>query len=258
MSHLIVIGGTKGLGRAFVESLRSEYDSVTVLARSIPEAADRKGIRFIAADAADRDSLRSGLEQAFAQGGAFSGMTLFQQFRGNTSPWEGKLATSLTASKLALDFFAQHAAPTGDKAAVLLTSNASRLVCEEQDEGYHAAKTGLLGLCRFYANHLGAQGIRVNCVSPGTVLKEETKQHFLRDTELHELFKQIIPLRRMGTAEEVASAIRFLLSEQASFITGQELVVDGGASLQSQESLGRALLRRQREKNATPPPVNSS
>jgi len=252
MSHLIVIGGTKGLGRAFVESLRNEYDLVTVLARSAPEAPFRNGARFVAADAANHDSLQSGLEQAFAQGGALTSMALFQQFRGSTSPWEGKLATSLTASKLALEFFAKYATPTGDKAAVLLSSNASRLACEEQDEGYHAAKTGLLGLCRYYANRLGAQGIRVNCVSPGTVLKEENKQHFLRDNELHELFEQIIPLKRMGTAEEVASTIRFLLSPQASFITGQELVVDGGASLQSQESLGRAWLRRQRAKDSLP------
>ena len=250
MSHLIVIGGTKGLGRAFVSSLNGEYDAVTVLARSVPETATKSSVRYITADATNADALRSALEQAVAQSGPISALALFQQFRGNTSPWEGKIALTLTASKLALDFFAQHAATTGDKAAVLLTSNASRLACEEQDEGYHAAKTGLLGLCRYYANRLGAQGIRVNCVSPGTVLKEESRQHFLHDTELHELFQQIIPLRRMGTEEEVASVIKFLLSSQASFVTGQELVVDGGASLQSQESLGRAWLRRQRAKDS--------
>jgi NAD(P)-dependent dehydrogenase (short-subunit alcohol dehydrogenase family) len=247
MSHLIVIGGTKGLGRAFVSSLNAgEYNAVTVLARSTPEAASQSHARFIAADAMDRESLLAGLEQAVTQSGAISAMALFQQYRGSTAPWDSKLAITLTASKLALDFFAQHAATTGDKAAVLLTSNASRLACEEQDEGYHASKSGLLGLCRYYANKLGAQGIRINCVSPGTVLKEESKQHFLRDTEMHELFQHIIPLRRMGTADEVASVIKFLLSAQASFVTGQELVVDGGASLQSQESLGRAWLRRRR------------
>jgi len=244
MSHLIVIGGTKGLGRAFVESLGNEYDSVTVLARSIPEPADRKGIRFIAANAGDRDLLHAGLEQAFDEGGALSAMALFQQFRGNTSPWESKLATTLTASKLALDFFAQHAVSDGDKAAVLLTSNASRFACDEQDAGYHAAKTGLLGLCRHYASTLGHLGIRVNCVSPGTVLKDESKHHYLDNPALLAALTHVIPLGRMGTANEVARAVKFLLSTDASFITGQELVVDGGASLRSQESLLRSWIQK--------------
>ena len=121
MSHLVVIGGTKGLGRAFVESLSGEFDAVTVLARSVPATADQTGPHYFSADAANPESLLTGLEQTFVRGGAFTAMALFQQFRGSSSPWEGKLATTLTASKLALDFFALHAAPT----ALLAVSSVS-------------------------------------------------------------------------------------------------------------------------------------
>jgi NAD(P)-dependent dehydrogenase (short-subunit alcohol dehydrogenase family) len=123
----------------------------------------------------------------------------------------------------------------------MISSIASRSVADEQDEGYHAAKSGLLGLCRYYAHRLGPREIRVNCVSLGTILKENSKKFFLEQKELHELYCRITPLRRMGTAKEVAEVVGFLLSEKASFITGQEIVVDGGVGLQWQESLARGL-----------------
>ena len=70
-------------------------------------------------------------------------------------------------------------------------------------------------------------------------MKEESKDFYLKSKKLLGLYKDLTPLRRMGTAEEVAAAIRFLCSPAASFITGQNLVVDGGVSVQSHESLAR-------------------
>jgi NAD(P)-dependent dehydrogenase (short-subunit alcohol dehydrogenase family) len=242
MKHLLVVGGTKGLGRALVEAAKDDCDHLTVLARTVPERSDNARISYISVDITERALLDAAFSKAVSTGGPVSAMALFQQYRGQTEPWDKKLAITLTATKHAFELFAKHCPATGDKAVVLLTSNASRFACEEQDDAYHAAKTGLLGLCRYYACALGPQGIRVNCVSPGTVLKDESKQFYLGNPELMGVFKKVIPLNRMGTASEVASAVKYLLSEQASFITGQELVVDGGASLRSQESLARALL----------------
>lgn len=242
MSHLLVIGGTKGLGRDFLASALSAHKRITVIARSVPTAnSATPHVRYIAADVAVPTSLLAGLEQAIADGGPVHHVVFFQQYRGQTTPWDSKLACILTATRRALDFLQGHFAATGDKAVVFLTSTASRFAADEQDEGYHAAKTGLLGLCRYYAFKLGPLGVRVNCVSPGTVLKEESKRHFLDNPERHEFFRQAIPLRRMGTAAEVSCVIGFLLSPAASFMTGQELVVDGGTSLHSQESMIRSL-----------------
>ena len=72
-------------------------------------------------------------------------------------------------------------------------------------------------------------------------LKEESKHFYFQNEELHNLYKSIIPLGRMGTAEELANTIAFLCSPKSSFITGQTIIVDGGISLQWHESLARKL-----------------
>ena len=242
MSHIIIIGGTKGLGRAFLETIRHDYAHVSVLARTVSAESHAAGnVHFIRADVTQSPSLKSAIDRAVRDGGKLKSIVFFQQYRGTEKRWEGKLASTLTATRDTLDLCSEHFAENGDKSVVLLTSIASQMVADEQDEGYHAAKTGLLGLARYYACKFGPLGVRINCVSPGTVLKAASKHHFLDNPELHDWFKQIIPLRRMGTEKEVGSVIRFLLSEAASFITGQELVVDGGAGLRSQESLARTL-----------------
>jgi 3-oxoacyl-[acyl-carrier protein] reductase len=242
MSHIIVIGGTKGLGKALLETIRQDYANVSVFARTVPVASQSSGnVHFIQADVTSPTSLKAGIERAVRNHGKIKSLVFFQQHRDVENRWEGKLASTLTATRDTLDLCAGHFVEEGDKSVVLMTSIASQMVAEEQDEGYHAAKTGLLGLARYYACKFGPMGVRINCVSPGTVLKTASKHHFLENPELHDWLKQIIPLRRMGTEDEVASVIRFLLSNAASFVTGQELIVDGGAGLRSQESLARIL-----------------
>lgn len=90
---------------------------------------------------------------------------------------------------------------------------------------YSAAKAGLIGMTKALARELGPSGIRVNCVAPGVINTEMNAKH---SAETMADLAESTPLCRIGKPEEVAAAVYFLASEDASFITGQTLCVDGG------------------------------
>lgn len=95
---------------------------------------------------------------------------------------------------------------------------------------YPASKAGVVALSRNTALKFAAEGIRVNCVCPGHV--DTALTYTLKDPRVREALIGRYPLGRLGTAEEIAAAVLFLASDEASFITGSELVVDGGYTAQ--------------------------
>jgi NAD(P)-dependent dehydrogenase (short-subunit alcohol dehydrogenase family) len=108
---------------------------------------------------------------------------------------------------------------------------------------YEVGKTAVIGLTRQLATEYGPDGIRVNAICPGHILTERLQARWEGNPEGLRFFERQYPLRRCGTALDVANAIAFLCSDQAAFITGHALVVDGGLTVQLQEDLGVALGR---------------
>jgi len=97
--------------------------------------------------------------------------------------------------------------------------------------GYAAAKAAVNSLTRTWAIELAETGITVNAVAPGPVDTEMFRRNTPAGSEAEGRFLSMIPMRRLGKPQEIAAAIAFLLSEEASFITGQTLFVDGGGSI---------------------------
>jgi NAD(P)-dependent dehydrogenase (short-subunit alcohol dehydrogenase family) len=113
---------------------------------------------------------------------------------------------------------------------VNISSNSS-LRGQAHNTAYAAAKGGVNILTKSSASEYGAQGIRINAVSPGVILTPGIEKYMADEPKQAEFLKQSMPMARLGKPEEIAEAVVFLLSDRASYITGQLLSVDGGGAV---------------------------
>ena len=241
--HTLVVGGTRGVGRAVVKTFAREGHAVSVFGRRPAPADDQRiaNVRHRLIDVADHQRLLPVLNATIAEGGKLRNLIFVQRYRGDADLWGGEIQVSLTATKQIIEWLTNHFVKAEGSAIVIISSVASQFIAGEQPVGFHVVKAALNQLVRYYAVALGPRGIRVNSVSPGTVLKEESKGFYRQHSQLVGLYRRITPLGRMGTAQDIANVVAFLCSPSASFITGQNILVDGGVSLQWHESLARRL-----------------
>lgn len=239
--HIVIVGGTSGSGRVLVRRFSDKQDRVSLLGRHpSPEVLQQMpGVRFYQVDLWNPDDVLKVIPQFIAENGKITNLIFYQRFRGTGDNWEGELQISLTATKMIIETCTELFDGSDKNSIVVVSSLAGHLIHDEQPVSYHMAKAGLNQMVRYYAVMLGLRGIRVNCVSPSTVIKDESKKYYAEQNDLRKLYEEIIPLHRMGTAEDIADVIEFLCSAKSSYITGQEIIVDGGLSLVGQTSLAR-------------------
>ena len=230
--HAVVVGGTRGLGLIVVERFLARGYDVTVISRTpSSKHAGNGNVRHLAANLERPESYEGIWLQARDGFGPVSYLVLSQRYRGTGDPWEGELRVGLTASKHLIEGFSDHFADGGDRAIGVISSVYAQYVGSSQPVGYHVVKAGLNEMMRYYAATLGRRGIRVNAIMPLTYLKEESRRFYEGNAALLELYGRLVPLGRMGTSEDSANALSFLCSEQASFINGQSILLDGGVSV---------------------------
>jgi len=242
-SHSLIIGGTRGIGRSLADMLAKENHIVSIIGRSMPTDTHQSpsNIHYWAVDLLDRKHLSSILWEIIQKNGKLNYLICLQRYRDKGNEWIGDIETTLSATKYIIEQLTDQFNRPNDCSIVLANSIAIHFVVNNQPLSYHVAKAGIDQMIRYYAVMLGHKGIRVNGISPGTILKEESKDYYLKNEKLYNLYKTIIPLNRMGTAEEISNVISFLCSPKSSFITGQTIIVDGGLSLQWQETLALKL-----------------
>lgn len=241
--HVLVTGGTSGIGLATAQIVAAEGGRVAVTGRSArhrdtAKAALPDSALVIENDAADPDqvhALVATLREEFGQLDAVFLNAGFGTFRPiealDADHIDAMLATNVRGPALQMQGLR---ALLKDGAGVVVTGSVSPYIGQGGGSVYAATKGAVQGIVRAWARELAPAGIRVNTLAPGPIetnffeatgLSQEDAQGFA------EMVKGMVPLGRFGSPEEVGRVAAFLLSDDASYVTGSEYVVDGGMTM---------------------------
>lgn len=233
---VLVTGASSGIGRATALAYGAEGAHVLAVARRADGLKDLVhesdgAVDTMVADVRDSEAVHRAVERA-AEWGRIdvlvnnAGVAVVEPFLEVTAEhWDDVVATNLTGAFHASQQVARHMVGAGGGVIVNVAST-DAFVAESPFGAYSVSKAGLVQLTRCIAFELGHLGVRCNAVCPGLTVTEMTSGDL--GASFSEAYLRRIPLRRFGTPEDQARAILFLSSDEASFINGASLLVDGG------------------------------
>ncbi|MEH6634221.1 MAG: glucose 1-dehydrogenase [Halioglobus sp.] len=242
----IVTGAGQGIGRAIAMSYAREGAEVVVADfneemgnETVKLIRDGGGTAtFIHGDVSKEPSVKAMVDAAVATYGRLDiacnsaavsrGSGPIHEFERDI--FEQTLEMCLTNTWLCMKHEITAMLATGGGAIVNISSNSS-LKGQAYNTAYAAAKGGVNILTKSSAAEYGAQGIRINAVSPGVIRTPGVEKYFAEQPKMAEGLKKAAVMNRLGEPEEIAEAVTFLSSDRASFITGQLLSVDGGGAI---------------------------
>jgi 3-oxoacyl-[acyl-carrier protein] reductase len=235
---ILVTGSSRGIGAAIALRLaRDDYDLVLHCRDNRQHADDLqsrimdlgRSVRVLQFDISNRAKCRDVLEADVEQYGAYYGVVCNAGVaRDNAFPaisgedWDEVLRTNLDGFYNVLHPLIMPMIRRRQPGRIVTLSSVSGLMGNRGQVNYSAAKAGIIGASKALAVELGKRNITVNCVAPGLIETDMTK-----DLSSDEILK-IVPLRRAGKAEEVAATVSFLMSKDAAYITRQVISVNGG------------------------------
>ncbi|MBQ56751.1 MAG: 3-oxoacyl-ACP reductase FabG [Pseudomonadaceae bacterium] len=236
---ILVTGSSRGIGRAIALRLARSGHDLVLHCRSRREDAEQvqaeivalgQTARILQFDVADRAACREQLEADIETNGAYygvvcnAGLTRDGAFPAlSEDDWDQVLRTNLDGFYNVLHPLTMPMIRRRKAGRIVCITSVSGLIGNRGQVNYSASKAGVIGAAKALAIELGKRKITVNCVASGLIDTDMLDDH----APIDDLLK-MIPAQRLGTPEEVAGAVNFLMSEEAGYITRQVLAVNGG------------------------------
>ena len=250
---VIVTGGASGIGRAAAERLAGEGAAVAIvdrneaLAHELAGALRSRGARVLAlpTDVSREDDVQRAVARTASELGGVHGLVTSA---GIFDPGDMRLLAdvelatfnhTLSINLTGTFLFVKHSLPhllaapvgaAGTRGAIVTVASTAGLRGHGFGSGYTASKGGVIALTRLVAYQYGEQGIRANCLCPGLTATPMTGGAYDDPARMKQVTRGI-PLRRIGQPDEVGNLACYLLSEDASYVNGQVIAADGGATV---------------------------
>ena len=242
-SGVVITGGASGIGLATAHAVAAVGRPVAIwdlhedrATEAATAVADAHGVTTVgmAVDVRDTPALEDAATAAVAGIGTVGGIVHAAGVSGAVDlpdlvdkTWDAVIEVNLRAYAMVVQAFLPQLRANAPDAAVVGIASIHGIVANAANPAYAASKAGVLGLTRSMAVRFAAEGIRVNAICPGFI-----DTPMLPDIEgLRTRFAATAPMARLGRPDEIGTAARFLLSTDAGFITGAQLVVDGGTTI---------------------------
>jgi NAD(P)-dependent dehydrogenase (short-subunit alcohol dehydrogenase family) len=231
---VVITGGGRGIGLATAERFRAQDSRVVVvdLAMTSPDL----DAEFLPVDVTDAEAVEAAASDVTARFGApdvvlnAAGIVRSASAEDMTvADWRQVVDIDLSGTFYVCQAFGRRMLDAGRGSVVNIASMSGSISNFPQKQvSYNAAKAGVVHLTKTLAGEWADRGVRVNSVSPGYIATDLTAALLEREPELGVTWRERTPMGRLGTPDEVASVILFLASEASSFMTGSDVIADGG------------------------------